>query len=62
MSEDGVYPSSVPSFLMDVEFERPVSDPILRVEKARCIIVVILCVKMSKIGLHEFRILLKVRG
>ena len=34
MSEDGVYPSSVPSFLGDVEFERPVSDPILGVEVA----------------------------
>ena len=41
MSDDGVYPSSVPSFLGDVEFERPVSVPILGVEVARCIIGVV---------------------
>ena len=29
MSEDGVYPSSVPSFLGNVEFEGPVLDSIL---------------------------------
>ena len=62
MSELGVYPSSVPSFLGDFEFERPVSDPILGIEMARCSIEVIRGVKWSKIGLQEFRILPEVRG
>ena len=36
MSEDGVYPSSVPSFLVIVSSKMPVLDPILGVEQVSC--------------------------
>ena len=36
MSEDGVYPSSVPSFLRKLSSKLPVPDTILGVEVARC--------------------------
>ena len=57
MIEDGVYPSSVPSFLGDVEFEASLS-------RSKCgfeVFVVALgwfvgWSKWSKIGLQEFRI------
>ena len=64
MSEDGVYQSSVPSFLFgDVEFEAARPDPILG--GLRWLVVTlgrfVVQSKWSKIDLQEFRIRPEVR-
>ena len=63
MSEDGVYPSSVPSFLRDVEFEAARSSSNFgRIEVAVVALGRFMVrSKWSKIGLQEFRILPEVR-
>ena len=63
MSEDGVYPSSVLSFLGDVEFEAARSRSNFGFKVAHCSIGEVRgVIKWSKIGLQEFRILPEVRG
>ena len=62
MSEYGVYPSSVPYFLGDVEFKVAVPDPDLVVEVTRCNIVVVRgVVQVVQNWLQEFRFRPEVR-